>query len=645
MIKDYRKTIVLIVFILVITNFNLAFAYTPKDVESASDYAKESIVLLATKNIISGDENGNYNPKKRVSRGELVIMIVRALDIDTNNIPSVQTFKDVPKNHWAFKYVEAAYREGIIKGITTDHFDVSSKCTREEMAAIIMRSLRLKGDSIEGNQKTTHINRFVDKEKISSWAKVYIELAVYTKLMKGTSSSTFTPKGTATREQVAVIIDRILSNKTELGIFADKLEDEYKIKEGVEIVFNGDAMTFEHNLLIENNIVLAPLELFDKYIVETYYSSYFERNDEVYMETPISYHKSGIYNIRLRPGINRAYMNMRFNPFENEEQHKEQEIQLEMAPKSQDGMVFLPLKDLCNLLEIEYFYDEWENKIYLKDDRINSHPNLFYAVRKRANFPYTGNAKITGKMIERETDDGYHLQIDYQILSEINKTDSHQQVSYKIKEINKVERNIEYEEFIAKDKLYLKDFKDNKWKELEKGFVRSKRHELFHDILPESTAQEGYEKYNRSKKALDNILIDELHESHEAYKIVVSRNFDRNYGNLPIKKDGFVDINGSPTVKYSIQLDAEGMKAIIPKAVYDKKKDSFDKMFKGRVRYNIELYLKDEEIVKEVFRFYGEASDEEDTNNIDISIEIEADFKNIGSEIKITPHDEALRKQ
>jgi len=113
-------------------------ATSVKDLNSSSDYAKASIEKLISYNIIQGDQNGNFNPKDATTRAEMVTFIVKSLGIDTQNIPLTPTFKDVPREHWAFKYVEAAYREGIIKGMSSDFFGETDLCTREQMAKMFL---------------------------------------------------------------------------------------------------------------------------------------------------------------------------------------------------------------------------------------------------------------------------------------------------------------------------------------------------------------------------------------------------------------------------------------------------------------------------------------------------------------------------
>jgi hypothetical protein len=189
-----------------------AQAATLKDMNSVAPYAKEAVTALAAQNIIAGGSNGNFNPAGTLTRGHMIIMLVRALGYDTVNIPSTPTFKDVPATHWAYKFVEAAYREGIITKGPTGKFGINENCTRQQMAAIFVRSLGLKDEQIKNQQELINVNNLNDKSKIASWAKDHVEFVMSTGLMVGSNGS-FLPNTAASRQQAAVVIYRYLNSK------------------------------------------------------------------------------------------------------------------------------------------------------------------------------------------------------------------------------------------------------------------------------------------------------------------------------------------------------------------------------------------------------------------------------------------------
>lgn len=202
-------------------NTGIAQAASISDIDKCSDYAKASIQSLVEKNIISGDQNSNFHPHDTLKRDEFVKLLVKALNIDTTNVPNVQTFTDVPKTHWAFPYVEAAYLKGIIKGTSNNLFGADVKCTREQMAAMFVRSMGLNDDNIKGIQDYYYTNRLNDSDNISVWAKDYVEFAMTAGLMNGTGGGNFGAGQFAQREQAAVLTDRFLTNQAKVEKLAE----------------------------------------------------------------------------------------------------------------------------------------------------------------------------------------------------------------------------------------------------------------------------------------------------------------------------------------------------------------------------------------------------------------------------------------
>lgn len=232
----------------ILINPVIANATTLQDIDLSSNYAKYAIIELAEKNIIVGDENGNFNPHKTVTRAEMIKMIVNALEIDTTNVPNTPTFNDVPNTHWSYKYVEAAYREGIVKGMSAEEFGESEQCTREQMTVMFVRSLGLSNETINVLEKLNHVNELSDKDMVSDWAKVAVEFSLVSGLMKGTSNTTFKPQGHAERQQSAVVIHRLINNKETILELAEEISETVKYPNLYEALLASEDFRAEFNV-------------------------------------------------------------------------------------------------------------------------------------------------------------------------------------------------------------------------------------------------------------------------------------------------------------------------------------------------------------------------------------------------------------
>ncbi|MDF2891603.1 MAG: hypothetical protein K0R80_1970 [Clostridia bacterium] len=311
------------------------------DIDQSSSYAKNAIIYLAQKGIISGDQNGNFNPKKSVTRVEMVVLMAKAMNLDTSKTPEKATFMDVPVNNWAARYVEAAYQQGIITGISATEFKPNDKITREQMAVIFIRALKLldKDTAIE----IINIDSFGDKAKISAWAQKEVEVAIEAGLMNGVSSKTFEPKTAANKEQSAVVIERLMKNKDAIiSIFKAPASDANALHPALEkLVFDdyvGEVKAQGEIKLKDiktNNFSKSSFDMTDK-INDNYTSwSYAKETSEITGQAPeIVEYESIIMNkkyyekdfadkkwtqIELESGLVYAYAPF-FDPiFENEE--------------------------------------------------------------------------------------------------------------------------------------------------------------------------------------------------------------------------------------------------------------------------------------------------------------------------------------
>ncbi|MGB8955887.1 MAG: S-layer homology domain-containing protein, partial [Tumebacillaceae bacterium] len=199
---------------------NIAAAAAPNDYQQTSDWAKAAVQRLTDEKVITGDEKGNFNPQSTMDRNAFVTMLVRALNLETVT-PDNPTFKDVSKDNWAYQYVETAYANGLVKGDTATTFAPGAKITREQMATIFVRALGLTPEDIKGQGDEL---TFADKASIATYARDAVGFAVKNNLLKGVENNRFAGGDVATREQVAVLADRFLTNHDALVTAAGELK-------------------------------------------------------------------------------------------------------------------------------------------------------------------------------------------------------------------------------------------------------------------------------------------------------------------------------------------------------------------------------------------------------------------------------------
>lgn len=175
------------------------------DKAQISTWAVEAIRKADALGLIKGDSNNKIKPKENITRAEFIAIIVRMLNIDVDEIKHIH-FNDVSLDDWFYPYINAAYRENIVKG-KGNIFNPNNYITKEEMAVIISRALKLKKSNINTSIK--------DISLASHWAKVDISTVFDNKIIVGYNNK-FNPKDRTTREMAVVVCVRALDLKDEL---------------------------------------------------------------------------------------------------------------------------------------------------------------------------------------------------------------------------------------------------------------------------------------------------------------------------------------------------------------------------------------------------------------------------------------------
>ena len=100
-----------------------------------------------------------------------------------------------------------AAANGIVKGYANGEFRPSEVISRQQMAAILYRYAQYKGlDTSVG--ENTNILSYEDVSQLSEYAIPAMQWAVGAGVINGTTASTLSPKGDASRAQVANILYR-----------------------------------------------------------------------------------------------------------------------------------------------------------------------------------------------------------------------------------------------------------------------------------------------------------------------------------------------------------------------------------------------------------------------------------------------------
>jgi hypothetical protein len=179
-----------------------------KDVKG--HWAEEFVIKAANEGLFVGDADGNFNPDANVTRAQFITVLWRMAG--KPDVKEELPFTDVKNQLPEFKKaISWGYTNGYIKGTSETTFEPEATLTREAG----MKILHLYSGGATGGEIqffAIYDGLLTDSEEISSWAKSSVYWGIYNKLISGTSDKTISPKGTATRAQLARILVSYLEN-------------------------------------------------------------------------------------------------------------------------------------------------------------------------------------------------------------------------------------------------------------------------------------------------------------------------------------------------------------------------------------------------------------------------------------------------
>lgn len=169
------------------------------DVQAGVWYA-DAVKYVFDQGLMSGISAQQFGPDSTVTRGQVVTILWRLAGSPT---VSGKTFTDVSASVWYADAVAWASANGVVSGYESGLFGPEDQVTREQLAAILYRYALISGKDAE---KTADLSGYTDSVTISTWAPQALKWAVGSGLISGTGANTLSPRGTATRAQIAVIL-------------------------------------------------------------------------------------------------------------------------------------------------------------------------------------------------------------------------------------------------------------------------------------------------------------------------------------------------------------------------------------------------------------------------------------------------------
>lgn len=191
------------------THFSdFAVVYNPVSFNDvpANAWYKKPVEFIAARDITSGTGNGNFSPEAMLTRGEFVVLMMRAYSISPDENPT-DNFSDAGNNYFT-GYLAAAKRLGISAGVGNNMFAPNRVITRQEMFTMLYNALKVMNRLPQANSGRT-LTDFTDSNSISDWAKEAMEVLVKAGIVNGNNKE-LVPNGITTRAQMAQVLYKLL---------------------------------------------------------------------------------------------------------------------------------------------------------------------------------------------------------------------------------------------------------------------------------------------------------------------------------------------------------------------------------------------------------------------------------------------------
>lgn len=185
------------------------------DVPQFTDVPKDAwyhdyVYDLVYRGVVNGMTATTYEPEGKLTRAQFVKLLACSLaDAETlKTYEGQHPFTD-SEGHWAETYIAWAKDKGIVEGVSATEFDPEAPITREQMATIFGRYALKQG--IELPKDAAPAESFPDADKISEYAREFVELMRIAGILNGYEDGTFRPQGNATRAEAAKLFSLFLS--------------------------------------------------------------------------------------------------------------------------------------------------------------------------------------------------------------------------------------------------------------------------------------------------------------------------------------------------------------------------------------------------------------------------------------------------
>jgi hypothetical protein len=180
---------------------------------SSSDWYYDAVAFCAARQITSGTDEGSFSPNVELTRGQFMVMLMKAYGIEADNVITTNFF-DAGDTYYT-GYLSAAKRLGIASGIGNNLFAPDLKITRQDMSTLLYHALTVLGE-MPASATDASLAAFSDADAIAAYAQEAMSAFVSAGVISGHEGA-LDPTGSATRAQIAQMLYNLLAQTSDRG--------------------------------------------------------------------------------------------------------------------------------------------------------------------------------------------------------------------------------------------------------------------------------------------------------------------------------------------------------------------------------------------------------------------------------------------
>ena len=163
-----------------------------------------AVAFVYEKGYFSGTSATTFDPNAPMNRAMVATVLHRVAGSEAAKTD--QVFSDVPAGQWYSAGIAWASEKGIVNGMGDGSYAPDEAVTREQLVTMLYRFE--KDYRKKAAPSTGDLSAFPDVGAVSGWARDAVSWAVDAGLLKGRDTGHLDPAGTASRAEVATILQR-----------------------------------------------------------------------------------------------------------------------------------------------------------------------------------------------------------------------------------------------------------------------------------------------------------------------------------------------------------------------------------------------------------------------------------------------------